>query len=617
MKTKRLAFPLFLGLVLTLAVLGALAIPGVLAADIGVTIFTDGGVGSLREAISTANSNGEDDTITLPAGTYTLTITGTEEDNNNTGDLDITSSDALTITGAGAGQTIINAGGIDRVFDIRGSGVVVISGVTVYSGSITRDIGGGGIRVWNADANLTLSNSVISDSKALFDITGGVGGGILVQGGDVTLLDSQIINNESDQDGGGIYIGPSGHVLLDGARVIQNTMHFTRSGTAGGASGGGIHVRGVLSVTGDTLVSANDARVIKYGLLAFGGGVGVEEGGQVIWNAGVISGNTVYNVVVADDSDGVYIDGGSFALNGGEVINHYGQGVVLSGYDPVTFTQGAGGRISDNDIGIRVEINDVGTVVLKGEISHNQSLGVGLGVGSGATLHATLDGARIINNSATANSGGGVVAGEDTSLWEGKHIYLTIVGGTVISDNQAEYGGGLTMQGYVTATIGEALFINNRAAMNGGAIYVNENHSAFTITNATVISNAAGQYGGGVYVSESSATLTGTHILDNSASTDGGGLYLDSSGSITATNGCIINNTDTGVFLADVAEGTLSAQDNWWGAADGPGGAGYGSGDTVNTGVDYANFKTVAPASCVPQVAPKIIVYLPLVIKNN
>jgi CSLREA domain-containing protein len=71
---------------------------------------------TLRAAIQETNALAGADTITLPASMYTLSIPGPFEDQAATGDLDIT--DDLTLTGAGAANTIIDGGGLDRVFDI-------------------------------------------------------------------------------------------------------------------------------------------------------------------------------------------------------------------------------------------------------------------------------------------------------------------------------------------------------------------------------------------------------------------------------------------------------------------------------------------------------------------
>jgi len=84
-------------------------------AVISVTTTEDNVPGSLRAAITTANTNGEDDTINLPAWTYVLTV-ATGEEANLSGDLDINNANTVTVIGAGSGKTIIDGNGTDRVF---------------------------------------------------------------------------------------------------------------------------------------------------------------------------------------------------------------------------------------------------------------------------------------------------------------------------------------------------------------------------------------------------------------------------------------------------------------------------------------------------------------------
>lgn len=163
MRIRKLLTTFFLGLGLTLALVGLLArgrVPVVRADSFIVGVTNDENDGSctpgdcsLREAIVAANGNDEADNITLGAGTHVLTITGTYEDACATGDLDIT--DTLTIQGAGPGNTIIDASGLisDRVFHIHSTtGTVVISGVTIMNGN-----GGHGSGIYNDNANLTLT----------------------------------------------------------------------------------------------------------------------------------------------------------------------------------------------------------------------------------------------------------------------------------------------------------------------------------------------------------------------------------------------------------------------------------------------------------------------------
>jgi hypothetical protein len=42
----------------------------------------------------------------------------------------------------------------------------------------------------------------------------------------------------------------------------------------------------------------------------------------------------------------------------------------------------------------------------------------------------------------------------------------------------------------------------------------------------------------------------------------------------------------------------LDATNNWWGAGDGPSGAGLGSGDSVSTNVNFTPFRSVPAPAC-------------------
>ena len=147
-----------------------LAFPGAGLGDTyTVSTTTDGGSGSLRQAIIDANAHPGADTISLPAGTYTLVIQGRGEDAAATGDLDI--SGDLAIAGAGVDTTIIDASGIDRVLHVL-SGTVSLSGLTVRNGSVVGSGGG----ILNA-GNLTLTNVKVTQNLA------SSGGGVFNEGG--------------------------------------------------------------------------------------------------------------------------------------------------------------------------------------------------------------------------------------------------------------------------------------------------------------------------------------------------------------------------------------------------------------------------------------------------
>jgi hypothetical protein len=138
------------------------------AAVITVATTQDNVPGSLRAAITTANNNGEDNTIYLPAGTYMLSGDA-REDANVGGDLDIDTDRKLTIIGKGQNRSYIDGNGIDRVLHIL-NGTISITDLTIKKGKaphggffFTEGDDGGGI--YNC-GNLTLTQCVIKENAA-------------------------------------------------------------------------------------------------------------------------------------------------------------------------------------------------------------------------------------------------------------------------------------------------------------------------------------------------------------------------------------------------------------------------------------------------------------------
>jgi hypothetical protein len=89
-----------------------------------------GDVACLIDAIHTANANGEENTITLAAGTYTLTAL----DNNTDGPNGLPSiTGPLTIQGAGPGATVIERASTAasfRLLHVAGGGTLALEGLT-------------------------------------------------------------------------------------------------------------------------------------------------------------------------------------------------------------------------------------------------------------------------------------------------------------------------------------------------------------------------------------------------------------------------------------------------------------------------------------------------------
>jgi hypothetical protein len=278
-----------------------------LPANLAPTIFTDGaaGTGSLRDAVLTANSNGEDNVITLQGGTYQLTLQNGAAGQENaaaTGDLDLTATNhTIVIQGQGPTQTIIDAAApgatplLDRLFQ-------VFPGVTV----VLRD--------------LTLRGGLAQDDSTAGKApgTGNAFGGCILNAGTLTLDDVVVIHNAA--------IGGNG---LAGGPGLDAEAGFA-------AIGGGIYNLGILNVVRSTIrdnkvqggsggnggdEGGNGGR----GEQALGGGL-YNGGGTVILTASTLA----YNLAIGGQG-GNGGDGRALAGSGGQGGRGVGSGLRSEG----------------------------------------------------------------------------------------------------------------------------------------------------------------------------------------------------------------------------------------------------------------------------------------------
>jgi len=288
---------------------------------------------TLRGAIEEVNALPGPDRIILPAGVYTLDLPGTNEDECGSGDIDIT--DSLALVGAGSDETIIDAGGLDRVLDLFGPDVeVTISGLTIRNGSLlpglpTNEAGGGGIR--NA-ARLTLHSARLQGNRVNGISQADAGGG-LINAATCVLRNSIIEQNRAASGGGVANLAGSTLEIQDStlhdnlsewgaglfneglAKVINSTLSGNRAQESTLSSGGGILNRGRLDLVQSTL-AYNEAS-------SSGGGLS-NEGSLSLVNtllAGSISGNCDMTQAISSlghnlDSDGTCGLGAATDLSG-------------------------------------------------------------------------------------------------------------------------------------------------------------------------------------------------------------------------------------------------------------------------------------------------------------
>ena len=451
---------------------------------------------SIRDAISAAG-NGDD--ITIPAGTYTLSAT------NGT----LTVTENLIFNGNSATDTIIDAQGNSRVFNVT-AGTVVFNDLTVQNG-VAND--GAGIRVSGPTTDVTLNNSVVFSNSATTN-----GGGIYLQSGALHLQDSGVVTNTAVVDGGGIY-------TLRGSITVDNsTVNYNVADRAGGIL---VNLDSASLTFNSGEISFNTANTTS----AFpGGGITVLAGTATI-NGGEIRDNRAFR------GGGILVSSGSATINDGLITDNesnYGGGLYVYLVDGTATING--GQITQNRSiasifgGGGVYIFQGSITMNGGEVSSNTAVNDGGAMEIGdAAGRFTLNDGEIFSNSA-GNMGGGIYAAQGT---------LTVNGGTIHTNDSVAGGGGIATGMGSQTTIQNAALLTNTTAITGtgGAI---KNAGTLTMTNVTLSGNSA-DIGAGLFNSDT-AVLTNVTLSENTATSSGGGLS-NSSGTLTAGNSIIFNNS--------------------------------------------------------------------------
>ena len=222
---------------------------------------------TLRAAVQEANAWAGADTIKVPAGHFVLTLGGINEDGAISGDLDI--SENLTITGAGANSTVVDAAGIDRVFDVLDGVDATLEFMTIKGGNGSFqywESRGGGIRV-GSGSELDLRWSRVERNQAFL--------GAAIYGYETkkaSISDSEISHNLvlKDEAGlGGTVVGfnPINDGSFQGFFIertsIVNNRCVNTTGCATGLSLG--NCSDALSEVSNTTISGNEGS----GLSAF------------------------------------------------------------------------------------------------------------------------------------------------------------------------------------------------------------------------------------------------------------------------------------------------------------------------------------------------------------
>jgi hypothetical protein len=262
--------------------------------------------------------------INLKAGTYFLSIAPTGSDDNGTsGDLELASP--MTITGAGAQLTTISPSGAwnDRIIETSAPTdppSYTFSDLTIQSGNDVAafdESDGGGIL--NDGGGVTLHNVVLKNNDTTRD-----GGGVeSTNGGTLTISNSTFTGNTASENGGGLDLkrptsganvfsnlyftgntanGPStidsgGGAIYDELGGTTGSAAFTDLMIVGnhapGMSGGGIYDDSRFTTGANSAVTYTNLTVANNDAKNFGGGVYIATLGFAKMTNATITGNSL------------------------------------------------------------------------------------------------------------------------------------------------------------------------------------------------------------------------------------------------------------------------------------------------------------------------------------
>jgi hypothetical protein len=515
---------------------------------------------TLRAAIEASNNLGGDTTITLPDPTTLTSPLNADAyvlDEATLGQLEIDdTTGTVTINGAGANLVSIEGAATEgaattRVLQVDPNASAVINNVTIANGNAYNggEDGGG---ILNS-ANLTLTDSTVTNNQTNDGPGGGIsadsgatttldhdsvtgntgasdGGGIIADGGTMTLDETLVSTNTAANEGGGVFIDgqgvPSSFTMDDNSTVTGNTA---------GEDGGGIAIGDDANVS---QVVDIDASTISDNTTTDGDGAGLAQDAD---STLTVTNSTIVGNTASDDGGGFFLGSDSTSIDT-FTDDTIGDEAEASGAHIV----GNGGANTAVD-GAGLDIGEVDPTFTDVTIDHNIASNDGGGIElEGGTN--TFTGGAISDNTA-GEDGGGVDIESGTNTFTG----VPMDGNT--ANNR---GGGAFLDSGTNAFSGGSL--DSNTAYEGGGAYISDEGGTDTFTGSDISSNTASESAGGLWISAESiqdpTTITSSTISDNTVPGtigetgflgDGGGILAEScigdTNQINLTNDTIAGNT--------------------------------------------------------------------------
>jgi len=291
-------------------------------------VFNVTNVEELRDALATAESNGEDDVINLLPGNYqieTKLIYRPVSSENY----------SLTIKGEDLSTTVVDGQNISKIFYINLRRLTDDSVVNIKFENITFtkafDLAyGGAISIEAKEANLEVNNCKFTENDAPY------GGAIFVlTQGNTSIINSEFIDNKGKVGGAIMYLPYEGNLLIERNKFKGNSSRFGGAiylmSTNGRAilksntfeeniaevDGGGLSA----SLSNMLLIIMNNIFYKNVSETEFGGGLYINTGSNQVF---LVNNTIAYNEAV-DNGGGLYLslnNGGSIAYIFNNIIKY-------------------------------------------------------------------------------------------------------------------------------------------------------------------------------------------------------------------------------------------------------------------------------------------------------
>ncbi len=248
---------------------------------------------SLQDALNTAESNGEADTINIASGTYNI---------SSTIEAEITDNHPITIKAEDPNnKPILDGGGTTQIMDIRTSGTdanadITIEGIVFRNGVADNDgfgnSAGGSLYLLADDADITLKNCEFINNEA-----NDYGGGAFLSTGANTEVTKCVFkgNSATTYGGGGIYAGSLGGSFT----FTNNVVYDNEAGNWGGGVELYLYGGGTINVINNSF-SKNEADS--------GGGIDIFLDGETSDNSTVnLYNNIVWDNTATGSGDDIYV----------------------------------------------------------------------------------------------------------------------------------------------------------------------------------------------------------------------------------------------------------------------------------------------------------------------